>query len=371
MHECNADWQEAVFLRKRKKHLLFTVTAVLLIAGIVVSCISLRSRVSAQTEQGGFIKWVDFNVPYAAMERALEADVKAHSEQKSVPWVDVLAYLGTKYGGTWSRYKAKDLDAVVALLKEGKTIEELTADMKHFSYFKEAYDAVLGGFVGSYKIAQAPAGETGADTYDEKYGLKAYSPLAYGYNFSHYDDFGNSRSFGFTRRHLGNDLVGSVGTPVVAVESGYVECLGWNRYGGWRIGIRSFDKKRYYYYAHLRKNRPYAEGLKEGQIVNAGDVIGYLGMTGYSDKENVNGMTIPHLHFGLQLIFDESQKESNNEIWVDLYSIVNLLQKHRSPVLRNDETKEYTRKYKFIDPVTEAYIKSGQKPEIVKRDPTE
>ena len=73
-----------------------------------------------------------------------------------------------------------------------------------------------------------------------------------------------------------------------------VEVAGWNKYGGWRIGIRSFDKKRYYYYAHLRKNRPFAEGLKEGQIVNAGDVIGYLGMTGYSDSENVNGMTIPH-----------------------------------------------------------------------------
>ena len=74
-------------------------------------------------------------------------------------------------------------------------------------------------------------------------------------------------------------MMGQVGTPVIAVESGYVEALGWNQYGGWRIGIRSFDKKRYYYYAHLRQNYPYQSNLKEGSIVTAGDVIGYLGRT--------------------------------------------------------------------------------------------
>ena len=54
---------------------------------------------------------------------------------------------------------------------------------------------------------------------------------------------------------------------------------------GWRIGIRSFDNKRYYYYAHLRQNYPYAEGLEEGSVVTAGDVIGYMGHTGYSTTE--------------------------------------------------------------------------------------
>lgn len=101
---------------------------------------------------------------------------------------------------------------------------------------------------------------------------------------------------------------GSIGTPIVAVESGYIEALGWNQYGGWRVGIRSFDGKRYYYYAHLRKDHPYAKDLCEGQIVTAGDVIGYLGMTGYSSHENVNNINIPHLHFGVQLIFNEVQK---------------------------------------------------------------
>ena len=73
----------------------------------------------------------------------------------------------------------------------------------------------------------------------------------------------------------------ATGTPVIAVESGTVEALGWNQYGGWRIGIRSFDKKRYYYYAHLRQNFPYCKSLEVGSVVQAGDVIGYMGRTGY------------------------------------------------------------------------------------------
>ena len=129
-----------------------------------------------------------------------------------------------------------------------------------------------------------------------------------------------------------------------------MEAIGWNQYGGWRIGIRSFDKKRYYYYAHLRKNRPYADGLQEGQVVKAGDVIGYVGRTGYSMTENTNNIEVSHLHFGLELVFDESQKESNNEIWVDLYPLTMLLNSHKSEVYKVEETKEYYRKYEIEIP---------------------
>ena len=185
---------------------------------------------------------------------------------------------------------------------------------------------------------------------EERYGLKVFLPIAKNYSFSHYDDFGNSRSYGFKRVHLGNDLMGSIGTPIVAVESGIIEHLGWNQYGGWRIGIRSFDGKRYYYYAHLRKNHPYAEGIEEGMTVKAGDVIGYLGMTGYSTKENVNNINVPHLHFGMQLIFDESQVDSPNEIWIDVYQIIEFLMQNRSEVYQsNTETKDYSRKYDFME----------------------
>ena len=171
-------------------------------------------------------------------------------------------------------------------------------------------------------------------------------PIAKNYSFSHYDDFGASRSYGFKRTHLGNDLMGSIGTPIIAVESGTVEHLGWNQYGGWRVGIRSLDGKRYYYYAHLRKNHPYAAGLTEGAKVTAGDVIGYLGMTGYSTKENVNNINVPHLHFGLQLIFDESQVDG--KIWIDVYNIIEFLMQNRSTVfMNNSDTKDFVRKFNF------------------------
>ena len=40
-----------------------------------------------------------------------------------------------------------------------------------------------------------------------------------------------------TRKMADTDLMAAVGTPVIAVESGVVEAMGWNQYGGWRIGI--------------------------------------------------------------------------------------------------------------------------------------
>ena len=84
--------------------------------------------------------------------------------------------------------------------------------------------------------------------------------------------------------------------------------------------------------------------------VKAGDVIGYLGMTGYSTKENVNNINVPHLHFGMQLIFDESQVDSPNEIWIDVYHIIEFLQKNRSEVyMSNKDTKDYERKFDFME----------------------
>ena len=163
------------------------------------------------------------------------------------------------------------------------------------------------------------------------------------------------RSYGYRREHLGHDMMGQVGTPVVCVESGYVEALGWNQYGGWRIGIRSFDKKRYYYYAHLRQGFPYQPELKEGSVVLAGDVIGYMGHTGYSTKEDVNNIDQTHLHVGMQLIFDESQKDSDNEIWIDCYQIIGFLYRNQSETARNDETKEWRRIYEMKDPAAEKY----------------
>lgn len=322
-----------------------------------------------------FIKWVDFNVTAEAMNLTAKLDINSHTKNEEIKynWIELLAYLACKNGGNFKNFKKSDLDTLVAKIKDGETIESLTQDLKFYDYYYESYSAVLSGFIGNYSIEtensksqsadngepkETPENSLESDTktpnntsnFEQKYGVKAFLPIAKNYSFSHYDDFGNSRSYGFKRTHLGNDLMGSIGTPIVAVESGVIENLGWNQYGGWRIGIRSFDTKRYYYYAHLRKNHPYAEGLEAGMVVKAGDVIGYLGMTGYSTKENVNNINVPHLHFGMQLIFDESQIDSPNEIWIDVYQIIEFLKQNRSETfMSNKETKDYSRKYDFMD----------------------
>lgn len=328
-----------------KYKVLIIFTAIILIAGISMSFFTHSVQPASADEKKDFIKWVDFRVSYEAMDKALNADINSTDEEVKLNWVEILAYLGTRYGGDFKRYKPKDMDVLIGKLKSGESIESLTKDLKHYNYYYEAYSAVLGNFVGPYEIQVKDENDPDKKVWVKKYGLKVFSPIAAGYGYGHYDDFGNSRSYGFRRVHLGNDLLGSVGTPVVAVETGRIEALGWNQYGGWRIGIRSLDNKRYYYYAHLRKDHPYVKSLKEGDIVYAGDVIGYLGMTGYSIKENVNNINVPHLHFGMQLIFDESQKEALAEIWIDVYRIVNLLNKSRSPTVYNKETKENDRIY--------------------------
>lgn len=269
------------------------------------------------------IRWVDFQVPYESLKYAMEQDIATFEEEKHLSWIDVLALTGCRTGGKCDLLSVKK---AVTDLKGEKSPEELLGSLyKYYDYYHKAYSAVLGGLLGSYAIEKD-------GKWIPAYGLKAFSPIAAGYGYSHCDDFGNARSFGFKRKHLGHDLMGSQGTPIVAVEGGVVEALGWNRYGGWRIGIRSFDGKRYYYYAHLQKDKPFAPGLSEGDIVQAGDLIGFMGRTGYSDKENVNNIETVHLHFGMQLIFDESQKECNSEIWIDVYDIVRLLDSHRSSI---------------------------------------
>lgn len=269
------------------------------------------------------IRWVDFSVPYESLKWALDGDIATFEQEKHISWIDTLALAACRTGGKC------DLPAVkkaLGDLKGDKEPEALLGSLyQYYGYYHEAYDAVLGGLVGSYAIEKD-------GQWVPQYGLKAFSPIAAGYGYSHCDDFGAARSYGFKRKHLGHDMMGSLGAPIVAVEGGTVEALGWNQYGGWRVGIRSFDSKRYYYYAHLRKDKPFAEGLREGDMVQAGDLIGYMGRTGYSSKENVNNIEIVHLHFGIQLVFDESQKECLSEIWINPYHIVRLLESHRSSI---------------------------------------
>jgi murein DD-endopeptidase MepM/ murein hydrolase activator NlpD len=109
------------------------------------------------------------------------------------------------------------------------------------------------------------------------------------------DTYGAARSGG--RSHKGIDIFAKQGTPVVAAAEGVIVKRDSNAVGGISVYQRGSDARTIYYYAHLHGYRP---GLKEGDLVRPGDVIGYVGSTG-----NVTGS--PHLHFSVHTVTDPNR----------------------------------------------------------------
>ena len=72
--------------------------------------------------------------------------------------------------------------------------------------------------------------------------------------------------------------------PVVSMTDGIVESKGWLELGGCRLGIRA-PHGAYFYYAHLDS---YAD-IEEGDTINAGDLLGFMGDTGYGTEEGTRG----------------------------------------------------------------------------------
>ena len=106
-------------------------------------------------------------------------------------------------------------------------------------------------------------------------------------NPSFVDTFGALRADVPGDWHHGDDIFAALGTPVLAVAHGTVFSVGWNRVGGRRLWLQD-DRGNEFYYAHLSAYSPLAV---DGAIVNAGDVLGYVGDSG--DAEG----TPDHLHF--------------------------------------------------------------------------
>ena len=69
----------------------------------------------------------------------------------------------------------------------------------------------------------------------------------------------------------------------------------------------------------------------------------------------MNNIEITHLHWGLQLIFDVSQKEVNNEIWIDIYPLPRFLEKHTQAAVKVEGTKEWVWTNRIVDPAVEEY----------------
>jgi murein DD-endopeptidase MepM/ murein hydrolase activator NlpD len=149
-------------------------------------------------------------------------------------------------------------------------------------------------------------------------------PVPLHYNYSYRSTWGDPRGWGGRRIHEGTDIFADYGTPVRATQHGVIEIMGWNPYGGWRIGIRDINCI-YHYYAHLNG---FNKKFKVGDVVKPGDVIGYVGSSGYG-KPGTAGKFPPHLHYG---IYRDNGKA---EYSYDPY-----------PLLKNWEREEYKTKRK-------------------------
>lgn len=116
---------------------------------------------------------------------------------------------------------------------------------------------------------------------------------------------------GGTRRHEAIDILAPRRTPVFAVEDGEIARLFFSEAGG--ITIYQFDPgdDYVYYYAHLER---YADGLKEGDDVKRGEIIGYVGTTGNAPRDT------PHLHFAIFKMTDEKKWWQGTA--VDPYSVL-------------------------------------------------
>lgn len=125
------------------------------------------------------------------------------------------------------------------------------------------------------------------------------------------DSWGGARTYGGNRRHEGCDIMTSNNQrgyfPIISMTDGVVEKKGWLPQGGYRLGIRS-PEGAYFYYAHLHS---YQEGMEEGTEVKAGDLIGFMGDTGYSEIEGTVGNFDVHLHLGIYVDYKGEEMSVN------------------------------------------------------------
>lgn len=138
---------------------------------------------------------------------------------------------------------------------------------------------------------------------------------------SYINSWMTERSYDGKRGHEGTDIMAVKNErgryPVVSVCDGTVTNYGWLDKGGYRIGVTS-SSGTYYYYAHLDS---YAS-VKEGDYVRAGELLGYMGDSGYG-PEGTKGKFDVHLHFGVYFYSD------GEEISVNPYYLLKSLEKKK------------------------------------------
>lgn len=272
-----------------------------------------------------------------------ESEKEDGKEIEAVDFIELFTYAIIKTDDP-HKYKSNILKDAYDKVEDEKDILDEPEIKNEFKPYKTMFDAVLNGIIGDYEIKRERSytdryGNTITEVeWEEEEGVRAFFPFPQGYHYTHADDFGNDRNFEDITYHEGNDLLASEGTPIVNIESGYIEKVGWNRAGGWRLGIRSLDGNRYFYYAHMQK---YAQDFEEGKKVEAGEVIGFVGDTGYGDR-GTSGRFPPHLHLHIEVTYDIDGKEE--KMYIDPYHFLKFLEEYKvnvTSIIDDDGDRSY------------------------------
>jgi len=218
--------------------------------------------------------------------------IKDLADKKSYDWLDILCIymLDSSFQNDDSYLKQLSNEFVKKRLFLYRKRDETA-----FSAMKDSYKSVLAD-IQYFPIPYSMAETDDRITYENSWMFE--------------------RTFGGPRGHEGTDLFPKENTPdlypVISMTDGVIEKIGWLKKGGYRIGIRS-PSGGYFYYAHLSS---YYKEFKEGDSIKAGELLGYMGDTGYGE-EGTSGLFDVHLHLGIYI-----QTEHYRELSVNPYHIL-------------------------------------------------
>lgn len=284
--------------------------------------------------------------------------------RKEIPFLLILLMTVTAITGFELRYlrtgqlidsmcsKAVDYEEFRAFRINERAVVEAEARTKHFikqypqlsgalfidpigylcySMMAYDYDLTRYGVVDEQTFRRGIAKVASTRGYQELYGYyKAILqdirffpvPELEGADITYSNSWKAPRTYGGERFHEGTDLMASNNLrgyfPVLSITDGVIEKKGWLEQGGYRIGIRS-EAGGYFYYAHLDT---YAPDLNIGDAVIAGQLLGFMGDSGYGSEGTVGKFDV-HLHLGIYV------NVKNEEMSVNPYQLLQILEKNR------------------------------------------
>ena len=226
-------------------------------------------------------KWSGLYVTPEQWAGALNPDYRDHNPDS----IAVFGGIGKDGDGDGSADPASDLDLLysqaAAVAKHGSATDDFTIGLWDYYHNIRAVQRV-SQFAQLYSAYGRLSLEGSA------------FPVPVSSSYSYRSTWGMARGWGGNRTHEGTDIFADYGVPVRSTCYGVVENMGWNAYGGWRIGIRDIEN-RYHYYAHLSG---FQKSLTAGQVVKPGQTLGWVGSSGYG-KPGTSGKFPPHLHYGI------------------------------------------------------------------------